>query len=161
MSRFDQCTETCTADCGHCKGRPVAELRAANANLIRNAEILADELIHASADRDRLAKSLAERHPESYCHRCGGPNVYWWSAPSPLWNQVMRGGSINGRELFQGIVCPVCFAALAEEQGVTGRSNGWRFAATDVLVELETVTPSGRVWDEAEQLWMQPERTTP
>jgi hypothetical protein len=26
--RFDQCTETCTTDCGHCKGQPVAELRA-------------------------------------------------------------------------------------------------------------------------------------
>lgn len=26
--RFDQCSETCTADCGNCKGRPVAALRA-------------------------------------------------------------------------------------------------------------------------------------
>lgn len=25
--RFDQCTETCTTDCGHCKGRPVEALR--------------------------------------------------------------------------------------------------------------------------------------
>ena len=27
MSRFDQCTESCTSDCGHCKGRPVSALR--------------------------------------------------------------------------------------------------------------------------------------
>jgi hypothetical protein len=26
MTRFDQCTETCTTDCGHCKGQPVTDV---------------------------------------------------------------------------------------------------------------------------------------
>jgi hypothetical protein len=91
------------------------------------------------------------RHPESYCHRCGGPNVSWF-APSPLWNAVMRDGSINGDETFDGIVCPTCFAVLAAEQTVASR---WRLTAEDVSVPLETVTPSGRAWDDAAQLWQE------
>jgi len=84
-----------------------------------------------------------------YCRRCGGPNVVW-SAPSPLWNQVMRGGSINGNEMYEGIVCPTCFALLAEAAGL---AEFWQFSAQRVHVELETVTPSGRVWDEQTWLW--------
>lgn len=81
-------------------------------------------------------------HTEAICQRCGGPNIVWF-APSPLWNAVMRGGSINGDEE-HGIVCPICFAALAEERGI---ATCWRLDAEAVNVELETVTPSGRVWD--------------
>ncbi len=91
-----------------------------------------------------------EGHPEDYCHRCGGPNIKTWFADSPLWNQVMRGGSINGHEPFNGIICPICFAALAKEQGV---ATHWRLVAKDVQVELETVTPSGRVWNDTTHLW--------
>ncbi|GAA0738601.1 hypothetical protein Drose_04375 [Dactylosporangium roseum] len=90
--------------------------------------------------------------PEAICHRCGGPNIAW-SAPSPLWNSVMRGGSINGEEEFDGIVCPPCFARLAEERGI---AELWRFSAGRVHVELETVTPSGRTWDDATWLWREP-----
>jgi hypothetical protein len=82
-------------------------------------------------------------HPESFCHRCDGPNVVW-VAPSPLWNAVMRDGSINGAEQFDGIVCPTCFAILAEEHGI---ADIWRLGAEAVHVPLEVVTPSGRVWD--------------
>lgn len=94
---------------------------------------------------------LAE-HPELKCHRCGGPNVSW-VAPSPLWNQVMRGGDISGTEIHDGIVCPTCFAVLAEERGV---AELWQLAPTKVHVELQTVTPSGRVWDEATWMWVDP-----
>lgn len=90
------------------------------------------------------------RHPEDHCHRCGGPNIPW-SAPSPLWNAVMRGGSINGDELHDGIVCPTCFAILAEQRGIAHAL--WRFSADRVSVELELVTPSGRVWDEQSWMW--------
>jgi hypothetical protein len=89
-------------------------------------------------------------HPEAHCHRCGGPNVIW-VAPSPLWNAVMRGGSINGAELFHGIVCPTCFAILAKRI-----ASGWRLSAQDITVPLETVTPSGRVWDPMTWLWREP-----
>lgn len=91
-------------------------------------------------------------HPEDTCRRCRGPNVSW-HAPSPLWNQVMRGGDINGDDLFGGIVCPTCFAVLAEQAGI---ASGWTLRADQVHVELQTVTPSGRVWDEAGQLWQEP-----
>ena len=95
------------------------------------------------ARRARIAE-----HPESQCSRCHGPNPPSWSAPSPLWNAVMRGGSINGVEEF-GVVCPTCFVVLAEERGI---ASFWRLSAERVYVELETVTPSGRVWNE--QTWM-------
>jgi hypothetical protein len=92
------------------------------------------------------------RHPEADCRRCLGPNITW-SAPSPLWNAVMRGGSINGDDEFGGIVCPTCFGDLAEQRGI---ARTWRLTADVVLVELETVTPSGRVWNEAAGLWREP-----
>lgn len=91
-------------------------------------------------------------HPESYCHRCSGPNI-GWVAPSPLWNAVMRGGSINGREQWGGIVCPICFVALAEEQGI---ATEWRLTANRVRAKLETVTPSGRTWDPGTWRWADP-----
>lgn len=112
------------------------------------------------ADRARLwatstwpvesARAPAERqHPEATCHRCGGPNTAW-AAPSPLWNAVMRGGTINGQDEYDGIVCPTCFALLAEARGV---AHLWKLSADRVDIELETVTPSGRTWDDAAWLW--------
>lgn len=94
----------------------------------------------------------SDTHPERHCGRCGGPNIVW-CAPSPLWNAVMRGGTINGIEEYS-IVCPTCFAVLAEERGI---AQTWVLRAQDVLVELETVTPSGRVWDDDKLLWMDQE----
>lgn len=87
--------------------------------------------------------TASSAQPEDTCGRCGGPHVPW-TAPSPLWNQVMRGGCINGDEPYRGIVCTVCFAELAEQQGVATR---WRMFAEEVSVPLQTVTPSGRTWD--------------
>lgn len=94
-----------------------------------------------------------EDDTETRCRRCNGPNVSW-SAPSPLWNAVMRGGSIDGPWEFGELICPTCFAVLAEERGI---ADGWKVAATTVHVPLETVTPSGRVWDESVGLWVLPE----
>lgn len=79
-----------------------------------------------------------------------------WCAPSPLWNAVMRGGSVNGVEEFDGIVCPVCFAQLAEQRGI---ASVWRLSAEQVHVPLETVTPSGRTWDSDAWLWREREAT--
>lgn len=91
-------------------------------------------------------------HPESYCHRCGGPNVVW-HAPSPLWNEVMRGGDIYGFGKWGEIICPTCFVVLAAEAGIATR---FRVDAMDVQVPLQTTTPSGRVWDESVDLWVDP-----
>lgn len=99
-----------------------------------------------------MGAELMPRNPESYCHRCGGPNITW-SAPSPLWNAVMRGGSIDGTDEHDGIICPACFALLAEARvGATG----WRLTAERIEAHLMTTTPSGRVWNDDEWLWIDP-----
>jgi hypothetical protein len=90
---------------------------------------------------------------EQHCQRCDGPNISW-SAPSPLWNQVMRDGSITGPWQYGEIICPLCFAELASEQGITGPH--WRFFADEVEVGLELETPSGRVWNPGTWLWDTP-----
>lgn len=84
------------------------------------------------------------------CHRCGSRNPSW-SASSPLWNAVMRGGSIDGDPIWDDMVCATCFMKLTEQQGI---ASGFRVTADQVNVELETVTPSGRIWDEERQLWV-------
>lgn len=89
---------------------------------------------------------------ERRCQRCHGPNLPW-SAPSPLWNQVMRGGDVNGVEIHAGIICPTCFAVLAETAGV---ADLWRLHAERVHVPLQTVTPSGRVWNPQRWMWEEP-----
>jgi hypothetical protein len=94
---------------------------------------------------------LEPDHPESHCHRCGNPNCSW-SAPSPLWNYVMRGDDINGEEMYDGIVCPTCFMLLAEDAGV---ARGWYLTAREVLVPLKLTTPSGRVWSESAGVWVE------
>ena len=66
----------------------------------------------------------------------------------------MRGGSINGVERY-GVVCPSCFVLLAEERGVL--ATGWRLTASNLeMLPLETVTPSGRVWNPVTWLWDDP-----
>lgn len=91
------------------------------------------------------------------CRRCGSHNPPW-SAASPLWNAVMRGGSIAGKDDRGGIVCATCFMVLAEERGI---ANLFRVTAEVVNVELETVTPDGRVWDEQRFLWVEPAPDNP
>lgn len=89
--------------------------------------------------------------PDSHehCHRCGR-DCPVWVAPSPLWNAVIRGGSIDGEPEFGDMVCAACFMDLAEEKGI---ANQFRVTADKVNVPLETTTPSGRVWDDETWLW--------
>lgn len=126
--------------CDHPANSPISVRRCNTCGLIDGEDI-----------RDQVA-ALSVDHPERRCHRCGGPNVSW-IAPSPLWNQVMRGGDINGDEGPNGIVCPTCFAVVAQERGV---AELWRLTAERVHVPLQTVTPSGRVWDEPTWMWVDP-----
>lgn len=94
-------------------------------------------------------QNAPQEHPELQCRRCGGPNRSW-HAPSPLWNAVMRGGSIDGAWEFDELICPTCFMVLAEERGV---AEAWRLDARVVHVDLELTTPSGRTWDAETDLW--------
>lgn len=98
-----------------------------------------------------------DAHPERRCHRCGGPNAPW-AAPSPLWNEVMRGGDINNSDLenWHGIICPTCFMMLAEQSGI---AELWRLYPERVHRPLQTVTPSGRVWNEKTWKFDQPRLT--
>jgi len=111
--------------------------------------------VPAAANSAVASRKLADA-PESVCGRCGGPNRPW-AAPSPLWNEVMRGGDINGAETC-GIICPTCFMVLAEEQGV---AELWRLTAERIHVALQTVTPSGRVWDDQTFRWVAAEEADP
>lgn len=136
---FTTLESTVTYVLAHCRALTTAEEQAAD-------EI---ERLRAHLQARRAADTT---HPEASCGRCGGPNITW-CAPSPLWNAVMRGGSIDGEEEYDGIVCPGCFAQLAEERGIAHR---WRLTAEHITAELETVTPSGRIWDERAWLWVDP-----
>lgn len=85
------------------------------------------------------------------CNRCGSENAVW-AASSPLWNAVMRSGSINGDSEWEDLVCATCFMQLAEKKGIATR---FRVTADKINVDLETVTPSGRVWDEKRFQWIE------
>jgi hypothetical protein len=67
----------------------------------------------------------------------------------------MRGGSIDGPPIWDDMVCLTCFVILAEEAGI---AQHWTLNAQTVHVELETVTPSGRVWDEEQRIYVEPSR---
>lgn len=106
------------------------------------------------ANRAALKAQPPSTDPEA-CRRCSQPNPSW-SAPSPLWNAVMRGGDINGAPLFSDMVCATCFMTIAQEAGI---ASGFRVDAREVSVDLQTVTPSGRVWDAKRWLWVEPPST--
>src|SRR3990167_10028537 len=89
----------------------------------------------------------AERErPEVTCQRCGRPDAYAWPAPSPLWNAVM------GDQPW-GIVCPPCFAELAEANGFR---YTWHFGPHEDVSTLWT-DADGREWDADKCLWVDPQ----
>lgn len=56
-------------------------------------------------------------HPEDLCDKCGRPNISWCT-DSELWNRVAGEYSI---------LCPVCFAEMAEAAGVVPTT--WRLSS--------------------------------
>lgn len=60
-------------------------------------------------------------HVEETCQRCGGPNPVWY-APDDIWNATVR---TDGTDEW-GILCPLCFALLAEGR-VLGDRVRWAF----------------------------------
>lgn len=102
--------------------------------------------------RDSLAARMSQpeptaEHPEDYCHRCGGPNLPWWT-PSPIWNAVMG----YPDQAHDGIVCPQCFAELAEAKGAKGP---WRLSPRVRPDAASYTHVDGRTWDAASELWSQ------
>lgn len=91
------------------------------------------------------AKALVDRlraDPEATCQRCGGTNPSWHAA-SPLWNAVLR--SPDGTDRWD-VLCPSCFAALANEQG--------HHVCLTVHGDLPT-DPHGREFDREACLWVE------
>ncbi len=86
------------------------------------------------------------------CRRCGDPNVIW-AAHSPLWNYVMRGNDINGEARYADLVCVACFINCAMEAGLP--ATGWRLTLVPEPEGLVYMTPSGRVWDDRQFLWVE------
>jgi hypothetical protein len=101
---------------------------------------------------DHMSETEVAIAEHESCHRCGGSNITWF-APSPLWNLVMRGNDINGDALHDDLVCVPCFVFLAAEAGVEGV---WRVSVDPEPDGLVKVTPSGRVWDEYANRWVEP-----
>lgn len=60
MGRYDQCDDTCTVDCGHCKGRPVAALRAEVKRLTEHKDRLAKRLDEAERAAENAARVTRE-----------------------------------------------------------------------------------------------------
>jgi hypothetical protein len=90
---------------------------------------------------------------EGKCECCG--RAYRdWVAASPIWNAVIRGGSINGDEEYN-FLCADCFMGLAEDRGIAA---AFYVDAERVRDGLETTTPSGRVWSAAARVWKHPPR---
>lgn len=64
-----------------------------------------------------------DMHPEDYCHRCGAPNMSWftdretWLAATSAW------AAETGRE---GICCPQCLALMHHE--ATGVVTFWHLS---------------------------------
>jgi hypothetical protein len=96
----------------------------------------------------RVGKPVTEAPlREGLCQLCNR-EYRGWVAASPLWNCVVRGGSINGNETYE-FLCANCFMEIAEDSGIASCFQ-LRAATT---ANLETVTPSGRVWDDRDFLW--------
>jgi hypothetical protein len=95
-----------------------------------------------------MLETTTDERREGRCDRCEREYCANWSADSPLWNAVVRGGCINGREEYR-FLCPNCFMELAEDRGIVSM-----FAISgEALVPLQTVTPSGRVWNQKTRMF--------
>lgn len=90
--------------------------------------------------------------PELTCDRCHCQHRVW-AASSPLWNATIRGGCIDGEEE-HAYLCANCFMALAEDRGV---ASLFRLSAEIIAPTVQSVTPSGRVWNDQQFMWEKPQ----
>lgn len=99
-------------------------------------------------------ETLMEERGEGHCDRCERNYHPTWAASSPLWNAVVRGGCINGREEY-AFLCANCFMALANERGIASVFS----LDGEAKVPLQIVTPSGRIWNDKTRLFERGKRT--
>lgn len=67
----------------------------------------------------------------------------------------MRGNNIDGEPIYDDLVCVKCFIELAEESGI-GDGLHWHLHLEPEPDFLIYETPSGRVWDPMQHLWVEP-----
>ena len=94
---------------------PLTEVVRLRAELAQREEQLAAK----EQESQRLRRLDGnDDHPENRCDRCGGRNLHNWYADNEVWNEVVpeRGA----------IVCPICFAIMAEEKGI--HPTAWRLS---------------------------------
>jgi hypothetical protein len=61
---------------------------------------------------DGKRRAITPDHREYICHKCGGDNVLWFG-PDEAWNDITKRAGYE-RDI---VLCPRCFAFLAEEHG--------------------------------------------
>ena len=83
-------------------------------------EVQIDEL---KAEVERLKGN--QDHPEHYCHRCGGRNMYSWNVDSEIWNDLVRSNP-GLEDKWGGIICPSCLDELDREK--YGTYSVWHFS---------------------------------
>jgi hypothetical protein len=93
---------------------------------IAKLEALIDSPRTAVATPNQSDEQVA-RHPENYCHRCGGRNISWF-APSLIWNEAVRD---KGEP---GIICPLCFVELA---ALVGYDTTWAITPDNVTSDYD------------------------
>jgi len=76
---------------------------------------------------DRLTGK--DDHPEHRCERCGGRNIVWY-ADNAVWNKIVRAHFEK-----EPMLCPLCLAELAEEQG--DAPTAWRLSREGDLPEVD------------------------
>lgn len=81
-----------------------------------------DSIPHVHPEVVKLERELGwpDFHPETFCHRCGGRNVWSWCVDGDEWEKATAG--LPRREA--SILCPPCFTALWEQ--ATGVKTTWR-----------------------------------
>lgn len=92
--------------------RPMGPAGQAVFDLLAEIDRLTAERPKAERDfEDQRAHGWPDFHPEDFCHRCGRPNISWWT-DSDLFNEAI--GQPDGIDPeWRGIICPPCFVELS------------------------------------------------
>lgn len=70
---------------------------------------------------EQRRRNWPDFHPEAYCHRCGGRNIWAWNVDSDRWNQALDPSEI---------ACPQCFVEAWNE--ATGLRAVWTLVPSSI-----------------------------
>lgn len=130
----------------NCSSGPMSRAKEDRRILVEEIDRLMEGLLDKNENIDRLEAKVEQLqvvveklqgnhdHPENCCERCGGRNVVWY-ADNDLWDEVIA----RNPTCIDGVLCPICFIEVAEEQGC--QPTSWRLSA-DIL-DQQPVTADG------------------